>query len=67
MFVLLGGLNVLQLMNEPTAVALNYGMFRRKEINGTVRWEPDLYICLFCPPFVFYNGHEIRSSSHSSN
>jgi len=33
----LGGLNVLQLMSEPMAVALNYGMFRRKEINGTVR------------------------------
>eukprot|EP00092_Neocalanus_flemingeri_P105432 GFUD01135141.1.p1 GENE.GFUD01135141.1~~GFUD01135141.1.p1 ORF type:complete len:1023 (+),score=387.68 GFUD01135141.1:121-3189(+) len=33
----LGGLNVLQLMNNPVAVALNYGMFRRKEINGTVK------------------------------
>merc|ERR1719244_1057753 len=33
----LGGLNILQLMNVPTAVALNYGMFRRKEINGTVK------------------------------
>jgi len=33
----LGGLNVLQLMNNPMAVALNYGMFRRKEINGTVK------------------------------
>jgi len=33
----LGGLNVLQLMNVPMAVALNYGMFRRKEINGTVK------------------------------
>merc|ERR1712042_112513 len=33
----LGGLNVLQLMSEPMAVALNYGMFRRKEINGTVK------------------------------
>jgi len=33
----LGGLNVLQLMSEPMSVALNYGMFRRKEINGTVR------------------------------
>lgn len=33
----MGGLNVLQLMNVPSAVALNYGMFRRKEINGTVR------------------------------
>ena len=28
---------MLQLMNVPSAVALNYGMFRRKEINGTVR------------------------------
>ena len=33
----LGGLNVLQLMNSNMAVALNYGMFRRKEINGTVK------------------------------
>jgi len=33
----LGGLNVLQLMNTPMAAALNYGMFRRKEINGTVK------------------------------
>merc|ERR1719454_2409831 len=33
----LGGLNVLQLMNTPLAVALKYGMFRRKEINGTVK------------------------------
>jgi len=33
----LGGLNVLQLMNAATATALNYGMFRRKEINGTVK------------------------------
>jgi len=33
----LGGLNVLQLMNNPMAVSLNYGMFRRKEINGTVK------------------------------
>jgi hypoxia up-regulated 1 len=35
--VQLGGLNVLQLMNVPMAVALNYGMFRRKEINGTLK------------------------------
>ena len=33
----LGGVNVLQLISEPMAVALNYGMFRRKEINGTVK------------------------------
>merc|ERR1711872_391112 len=33
----LGGLTVLQLMNAPMAVALNYGMFRRKEVNGTVK------------------------------
>lgn len=35
--VKLGGLNVLQLMSEPMCVALNYGMFRRKEINGTAK------------------------------
>lgn len=33
----LGGLTVLQMMSEPMSVALNYGMFRRKEINGTVQ------------------------------
>ena len=33
----LAGLNLLQLMTEPMAVSLNYGMFRRKEINGTVK------------------------------
>ncbi len=35
--IFIGGLNVLQLMSEPMAVALNYGMFRRKEINGTAK------------------------------
>jgi hypoxia up-regulated 1 len=33
----LAGLTLLQLMSEPMAVSLNYGMFRRKEINETVR------------------------------
>ena len=33
----LAGLNLLQLISEPMAVALNYGMFRRKEINGTTK------------------------------
>lgn len=33
----LAGLNLLQLISEPMAVALNYGMFRRKEINATVK------------------------------
>ncbi len=33
----LSGLTVLQLISEPMAVALNYGMFRRKEINGTAK------------------------------
>ncbi len=33
----LGGLNLLQLISEPMGVALNYGMFRRKEINGTAK------------------------------
>ena len=34
----LANLNVLQLITEPMATALNYGMFRRKEINGTVKY-----------------------------
>lgn len=33
----LAGLTCLQLISEPMAVSLNYGMFRRKEINGTVK------------------------------
>ena len=33
----LAGINCLQLISEPMAVSLNYGMFRRKEINGTVK------------------------------
>ena len=33
----LAGLNLLQLITEPMAVSLNYGMFRRKEINGTAK------------------------------
>ena len=33
----LAGINVLQLISEPMAVALNYGMFRRKEINSTAK------------------------------
>ncbi|TRY72547.1 hypothetical protein TCAL_12730 [Tigriopus californicus] len=33
----LAQIQVLQLISEPMAVALNYGMFRRKEINGTAR------------------------------
>ncbi len=33
----LAGVNVLQLISEPMAVALNYGMFRRKEVNGTAK------------------------------
>ena len=34
----LAGLNLLQLISEPMAIALNYGMFRRKEINGTAKY-----------------------------
>lgn len=33
----LAKIQVLQLISEPMAVALNYGMFRRKEINGTAK------------------------------
>jgi hypoxia up-regulated 1 len=33
----LAGVNCLQLISEPMAVSLNYGMFRRKEINDTVK------------------------------
>lgn len=34
----LGGLKVLQLMNDYTAVALNYGIFRRKDFNETAQY-----------------------------
>lgn len=39
----LANLKVLQLMNDYTAVALNYGIFRRKEINETAQY------------FIFYD------------
>lgn len=34
----LGGLKVLQLINDYTAVALNYGIFRRKDFNETAQY-----------------------------
>ena len=34
----MAGVNVLQLISEPMAVALNYGMFRRKEVNATAKY-----------------------------
>lgn len=34
----LAGLKVLSLMNSNAAVALNHGMFRRKEVNGTAQY-----------------------------
>ncbi|XP_015511527.1 hypoxia up-regulated protein 1 isoform X1 [Neodiprion lecontei] len=34
----IAGLKVLQLINDYTAVALNYGIFRRKEINETTQY-----------------------------
>lgn len=33
----IAGLKVLQLINDNTAVALNYGVFRRKDINSTAQ------------------------------
>ncbi|KAL0994666.1 hypothetical protein UPYG_G00125520 [Umbra pygmaea] len=33
----MGGVKVLQLINDNTAVALNYGVFRRKDINNTAQ------------------------------
>lgn len=52
----LAGLKVLQLINDNTAVALNYGVFRRKDIDSTAKvgmiqtdgWSPgDGPFCLF--------------------
>lgn len=36
----IAGLKVLQLINDNTAVALNYGVFRRKDINSTAQVMP---------------------------
>lgn len=33
----MAGLKVLQLINDNTAVALNYGVFRRKDLDSTVK------------------------------
>lgn len=33
----IAGVKVLQLINDNTAVALNYGVFRRKDINSTAQ------------------------------
>lgn len=33
----MAGLKVLQLINDNTAVALNYGVFRRKDIDSTAK------------------------------
>lgn len=41
------GLKVLQLINDNTAVALNYGVFRRKDIDGTAQVTPA--VCWFMP------------------
>lgn len=45
----IAGLKVLQLINDNTAVALNYGVFRRKDINSTAqvlseRFEANFYL-----------------------
>lgn len=45
----MAGLKVLQLINDNTATALSYGVFRRKDINSTaqVSWEglgPDVRV-----------------------
>lgn len=44
-------LKVLQLQNDYTAVALNYGIFRRKEINETAQY------------FVFYDMGALKTSA----
>lgn len=44
-------LKVLQLMNDYTAVALNYGIFRRKEINETAQY------------FIFYDIGAYKASA----
>jgi hypothetical protein len=45
----MAGVKVLQLINDNTAVALNYGVFRRKDINSTaqVHYLGCFYIWIF--------------------
>lgn len=54
----LAGLKVLQLINDNTAVALNYGVFRRKDIDNTakVRHKADeaIIAILFYPLRPFF-------------
>lgn len=42
----MAGLKVLQLINDNTAVALNYGVFRRKDIDGTAQVTPAVSVGL---------------------
>ena len=55
----LAGLNLLQLISEPMATALNYGMFRRKEINGTAKYlmfyDMVRYFKFYCHHHYNYN------------
>lgn len=44
----MAGLKVLQLINDNTAVALNYGVFRRKDIDSTAQ----VHMHLNCITFV---------------
>ncbi|KGL82593.1 Hypoxia up-regulated protein 1, partial [Tinamus guttatus] len=48
-------LKVLQLINDNTAVALNYGVFRRKDINATAQEFPPCYPNFSFQTIMFYD------------
>lgn len=52
----MAGLKVLQLINDNAAVALNYGVFRRKDIDNTVKVQSQRYSQIkHCRGRVFFS------------
>lgn len=65
----LAGLKVLQLINDNTAVALNYGVFRRKDIDNTAKVPiftriPDIRLKKQKLPFCFWPDFDFLSEHH---
>lgn len=52
----MAGLKVLQLINDNTAVALNYGVFRRKDIDSTAKVSPVVFALCY-----LYRSHADKS------
>lgn len=55
----MAGLKVLQLINDNTAVALNYGVFRRKDIDGTPKVTQQCPFTLPLPDLVLYSSKRL--------